>query len=149
LCGCGNRGCLEALASGPAIVAEGVRLILSGQAPRLHEIISGDARRVTPKEMAAAAAAGDEAVRDALARAAGYIGIGVANIITALHPDLVVLGGGVAEIGAILFDTVRETVRRRVRMFPPDDVRIERSLLGERAGMWGGIALAMKGGELE
>ena len=66
--------------------------------------------------------------------------------IPAFHPDLVVLGGGVAGIGSLLFDTVRDALRSRVRMFPVDDIRIERSLLGERAGMLGGIALAMQGG---
>lgn len=145
-CGCGSYGCLESVASGPAITAEGVRLLLSGQAGKLHEVIDGDPSRVTPREMAAAAEAGDEAVREALGRAAKYIGIGVANVITMLHPELIVLGGGVAEIGSLLFDTVKETVRTRVRMFPVDDIRIERSLLGEKAGMWGGIALAMKHG---
>lgn len=146
LCGCGNRGCLETLASGPAITAQGVWLLASGRAPRLHELVSGAPGAVTPREMALAAAAGDDAVREALVRAAGYIGIGVANVVVVLHPDLVVLGGGVAEIGPLLFDTVRETVRRRVGMFPTDDLRIEKSLLGDKAGALGGIALAVKRG---
>jgi glucokinase len=148
-CGCGSHGCMEALASGPAITAEGVRLMLIGQAPKLHELVGGDASRVTPREMAAAAEAGEEAIREALVRAARYLGIGVANIVTALHPDIIVLGGGVAQIGPLLFDTVRETLRSRVRMFPTDDIRIEPSLLGDRAGALGGIALAMKKGLLE
>ena len=148
-CGCGNRGCLETLAAGPAITAQGVWLLHSGRAPKLHDLVDGDPAAITPKEMAQAAEAGDEAVREALVRAAEYLGIGVANVVTALHPDLVVLGGGVAEIGPLLFDTVRETVRQRVRMFPTDDVRIERSLLGAKAGTLGGIALAMKRGLIE
>ena len=144
LCGCGNRGCLETLASGPAIVAQGVRLLQSGQASRLYDIVEGDISRITPREMAQAAAAGDADVRDVLVRAAEYLGIGVVNVIVTLHPDLVVLGGSVAGIGPLLFDTVRETVKRRVGMFPPDNVRVEPSLLGNKAGMLGGIALAMQ-----
>jgi glucokinase len=147
-CGCGNHGCLEALASGPALTAEGVRLMLSGQAPKLHELVQGEASAVTPKEMAAAAEAGDQVITEAIRRAAGYLGIGVANVITILHPDLVVLGGGVAAIGPLLFDTVRETMRERVRMFPTDDIEVKPSLLGDRAGALGGIALAMKSGLL-
>lgn len=147
-CGCGSHGCLEALASGPALAAEGVRLMLSGQAPRLHELVHGEASAVTPKEMAAAAEAGDLAIQEAIVRAAGYLGIAVANVVTILHPDLVVLGGGVAAIGSLLFDTVRRTVRERVRMFPTDGVEIKPSLLGEQAGALGGIALAMRGGLL-
>jgi glucokinase len=146
LCGCGNRGCLETLASGPALQGEGVRLLMTGLAPKLHELVSGDFSRVTTKEMAAAAQAGDEHVRDAIIRAARYLGIGVANTVVVLHPDLVVIGGGVAQIGDVLFQTVRETVRERVGMFPTDGVEIKPSLLGEEAGLLGGIALAMKGG---
>jgi glucokinase len=148
LCGCGNHGCLEALASGPAITAEGVRLMLSGMAPRLYEMTGGKIADVSPKSMACAAATGDAAIREAIVRAASYLGIGAANIVTALHPDLVVLGGGVAAIGDLLLDTVRTTVRNRVRMFPVDDVAIEISRLGDKTGLYGGIALATRGGEV-
>jgi glucokinase len=142
LCGCGNRGCLEALASGPALVAEGVRLLYSGLAPILFEMVSGNAGAVTPKEMGAAARAGDTAVRDAIHRTATWLGIGIANMVTALHPDMVVLGGSVAALDDLLLEPVRETVKQRVRMFPVDDLRIERSLLEDKAGLLGGIALA-------
>lgn len=142
VCGCGNRGCLEALASGPALVAEGVRLLKSGLAPLLFEMVSGNVSAITPKEMGAAARGGDTAVRDAITRAAGWLGIGVANLVTALHPELVVLGGAVAGLDELLLEPVRATVKQRVRMFPVDGVRIERSLLGDKAGLLGGIALA-------
>jgi len=59
---------------------------------------------------------------------------------------LIVLGGGVAAIGPLLFEAVRETVQKRVRMFPADGVRIEPSSLGDKAGLYGGIALAARGG---
>ncbi len=146
ICGCGNRGCLETVASAPALTAEGVRLLLSGQAQKLGEIVEGDVSRITPKEMALAAENGDDSVREAIIRWASYLGIGVATMVTALHPDLIVIGGGPAAMGPLLFDTVRETVRQRVKMFPVDDVRIEPSNLGNRAGVLGGVALAMKSG---
>ncbi len=145
LCGCGNRGCLETLASGPAITAAGVRLLGSGLAPRLHELVAGDANQVSPQTMATAASSGDAMVREALLQAARFLGIGVANVVTVLHPDLVVLGGGVAELGALLIDPVRRVVRDRVRMFPTDAVRIEKSAVGEGAGLLGALALAVHG----
>jgi glucokinase len=144
LCGCGNRGCLEALASGPALVAEGVRLLHSGLAPVLFEMVAGDAGAVTPKVMGAAAKAGDTAVREAILRTATWLGIGIANAVTALHPDLVVLGGSVAALGDLLLEPVREAVKERVRMFPVQDVCIEHSVLEDKAGLLGGIALAAK-----
>jgi glucokinase len=147
ICGCGNRGCLEALASGPALVGEGVRLLLSGLAPTLFEMVSGNAGAVTPKEIGAAARAGDTAVREVITRTATWLGIGIANIVTALHPDLIVLGGSVSALDDLLLEPVREAVKERVRMFPVDDLRIERSLLGDNAGLLGGIALAAKAHE--
>ena len=146
LCGCGNRGCLEAVASGSAITAEGVRLLKTGQAPRLHELVGGDVARITPREMAQAAQAGDEAAHWALTRAGQYIGIAVSNVIVTLHPELIVLGGGVAEVGDIIFDAVRATVRERVHMMPTENIRILPSQLGTQAGLLGAMALAEKGG---
>jgi glucokinase len=146
VCGCGNRGCLETFASGPAIAAEGIRLLLSGLAPRLHEATGGDAARVSPKVMADAARAGDEAVASAIERVGTLLGIGIANVVTTIHPDLVVIGGGVAELGDLILEPARAEVAARVGMLPPETVRIEKSLLGERCGLAGGVALA--GGKL-
>lgn len=142
LCGCGNRGCLEALASGPAIAAEGVRLMRVGLSPNLHEAVAGDANRITPREMLLAAEAGDDAVREALRRAGDRLGIAAANVVTILHPDLIVIGGGVADLGEILLEPIRRALRERVGMFPATDVGVERSALGERAGILGCLALA-------
>lgn len=148
-CGCGNRGCLEALASGPAIAAEGVRLLRMGLAPNLHAAVQGDAERVTPREMLTAALAGDDRVREALTRAGEWLGIAAANVVTSLHPDLIVIGGGVAELGDVLLEPVRRTIRERVGMFPTDGVRVERSALGERAGILGCLALAQEMGSAQ
>ena len=142
LCGCGNRGCLETLASGTALIGKGAWLVKSGRAPKLRDLIDGDLNLLDPFQMARAAEQGDDSVHEVILEAAGYLGIGVANLVTALHPDLVVLGGGVAKMGDILFDKVREVVTDRVRMFPPNDVRIAPSELGDLAGPRGGLALA-------
>jgi glucokinase len=147
-CGCGNRGCLETLAAAPAIVGEGVRLLLSGLAPKLHEIVDGQASRVTPVTMAAAAEAGEETVREAIQRAATWLGIAAVNVAVTLHPDLIVLGGGVAMMGELLREPVARTVRERIGMLPPDSVEVRLSLLADRAGILGGLALAAQGGSL-
>jgi len=148
LCGCGNRGCLETLASGPAITAEAIRLMLSGHAPILHHKVDGEAGRVTVREIVEAARQGDTGAREAIDRAATYVGVGVANIVTALHPELIVVAGGVAEAGEMFLEPIRRSLRDRVRMFPSDGVRIERSLLGASVGVLGAIALAIRGSDL-
>lgn len=146
LCGCGNRGCLEALVSGPALVGEAIRLILSGQSPQLFVQIEGDLRRVSPKEICVAARAGDAGALAVIQRAGSYLGVGVANVVTMIHPQLVVIGGGVSALDDLLLEPVRRIIRERVRMFPPDDVRVERSALEDRAGLLGAVALAVRGG---
>jgi len=148
LCGCGNRGCLETLASGPALAGEGVRLMRTGLAPRLYELVGGEASRITPREMGFAARRGDAAVSAAIERVAGYLGIAIANMVNVLHPELIVLGGGVAALGDLLLTPVRAEVARRVGMFPIDNVKIENSALGDRAGALGGIALAERAGQV-
>jgi glucokinase len=146
MCGCGNRGCLESVASGSALTGEGVRLLRSAMAPHLADLTGGDASGVNPIRMAEAAHLGDVAVAQAIEYAANYLGIGVANLVTILHPEVVVLGGGMSAMGELLFVPVRRAIKERVRMFPADDVRVERSTLAERAGLYGGIALAVAGG---
>lgn len=144
-CGCGNRGCLEALASGPAITGEAVRLMRAGMAPHLYELAGGDANAVTPKLVAAAS---DAAVTALIERVAGYLAIAAANVINLIHPQLIVLAGGVSALGECLLAPMRAEVRRRVGMFPADDVMMKRSLLGDRAGVLGGMALAARGGDV-
>lgn len=143
-CGCGNHGCLEALASGPAIAAEGVRLMNMGLAPRLREMVDGRADRVSPREMREAAEAGDEAVAESLERAARLIGIAAANIVTVLHPELIVLGGGVSRLGDVLLQPVRDVIKSRVKMLPTENVEVKCSQLGDQAGLMGAIALAQR-----
>lgn len=146
LCGCGNRGCLEALASGPALRGEAVRMMLSGHSPRLYEMVNGDVGKVTPKEIGAAAREGDTGAKEAIAHVAHWLGIAVVNTVITLHPQLVVLGGGIALLDDLLLDPVRKMIHERVKMFPTEGVRVERSSLDDLAGMYGGLALAKQGG---
>ena len=142
-CGCGSRGCLEIYASGPAITAEGIRLVLSGNAPLLREICGGDLREVSPKTMAQAVKAGETSVAHAIEFAGVQLGRGLAHVVSLVHPPLIVLGGGVSALFEFLVEPIRATLQANVRMFPADDIRIERSTLGNEAGMLGGIAAAL------
>ena len=142
-CGCGNHGCLETLASGPVISAEGVRLMQMGLAPRLREITHGDANLVNPETMSLAADS-DPLIEEAIERAASYLGIGAANVVTILHPQTIVLGGGVSLLGTKLASIVKREIDRRVGMFPSDDIAVECSSLGADAGILGALALAQE-----
>lgn len=146
-CGCGNRGCLETLASGPAIAAAGIRLLDTGQADELHKIVDGNADRVSAKTMTEAAKRGDVAIREVIEQSAEYLGFGLSAVITTISPDMIVIGGGVSLIGDMLFDKVRETITQRVKMFPTDQIQLFPSQLGDDAGVLGGLASAAFGTE--
>lgn len=148
ICGCGLKGCLETVVSGPALVGEAVRLLLSGQAPTLYEIVEGDLNRVTPQTMGDAARAGDEKVRAAIDRVAKYLARAIYDLTMALHPQLFVLGGGVAGLGELLFDPVRARVYKMNGMFPLSGLRIEPSAMGEKMGVLGAVALGIHGAEI-
>ena len=95
--------------------------------------------------MGAAARQGDEAVAGAIEKAARYLGVGIANAVTLTAVDHVVLTGGVAALGEMLLQPVREAVRDRVRMFPgAERVHVSCSTLGDKAGALGALALAFQ-----
>ena len=142
MCGCGNRGCLETLISGPALTGEAVRLVRSGRAPILNELVKGDISLVTPKTMAEAANAGDDVLKATITLRGEYLGIGAANVVMIVHPEIIVLSGGVAEMGELILEPVRRTIRERVSMVPTEAIRVEKSQIGERAGLCGTLALA-------
>lgn len=143
-CSCGSRGCLETLVNARTLTAEGISLARHGNAPRLAELVQGNWPAITPKEMAIAAAKGDNAVADAIEKAARYLGLGIANAVTLTAVDHVVLTGGVAALGELLLQPVRAVVRERVKMFPADRVQITCSTLGDKAGALGALALAFQ-----
>ena len=117
-----------------------------GLAPKLHEMVGGDASRVTTETMSSVAD-DDPCIGDAIEQAAVYLGIAAANLVTILHPDLVVLGGGVSQLGHRLVDPVRREITARVRMFPTEASQVKQSKLGDQAGVMGAIALAKTAGQ--
>jgi len=144
-CGCGNIGCLEALASGPAIASMAVRSLKQGMTTAIRAMVGNDLNLVTPKVVADAAYAGDRVALSIIRTAGTYIGIGVANLVVVLNPDTVVIGGGVAQVGALLFQAIEESVDRRVCIFGGGRgaVRIVAAELGEDAGAVGAATWAM------
>ena len=117
ICGCGNRGCLEAHARAPAIASLG--------------------GRASSEEVVEAARAGDEQALRALEQVGRWLGIGIANVIVSLNPERVVVGGGVAEAGDLVLEPARVEVRRRVRVAPVERIAIVRAELGYEAGSIG------------
>jgi glucokinase len=141
-CSCGGRGCLEALVSGPLLEADGAELVRSLSAPILSHLVNGSPEKVTTREMAIAAREGDSEVARAIRVRAEYLGIGIANAISITAVNYVVLAGGVSALDELLLEPVRTTVEQNVRMFPPAEIRIARTTLGQNTGALGCVAFA-------
>jgi glucokinase len=136
-CGCGNTGCLEAYASGPAIAAMGMKAVSQGLTTKIAEMCHHDLNLITPKLIAEAAQLGDEIAKDIYNQAGFYIGIAAANVCSAIGPQRIIIAGGVSKAGELLLNPIRRTVYERVRIMPVDQVGIVQSQLGDNAGILG------------
>jgi glucokinase len=116
-CGCGNRGCVEAFAAGPALCR------LAG--------------RDSPEAVFAAAAAGDPRAEAAVKAVVGRLAVGIANLVTVLWPERVVVGGGVAAAGERLFAPLREAVAAAAPLVDPAAYEVVPAALGPAAGAIG------------
>jgi glucokinase len=142
-CGCGNRGCLEALASGAAIAREARERIARGVPTLMAELAEGDLDHISAKMVAQAAEQGDAEAREIIDAAMTYLGVGMANLVNILNPQLLVIGGGLTKMGPRLFDPVRRAVDRQAFSATAFAVEIKRAELGEEVGLLGAAAVAM------
>jgi glucokinase len=94
-CGCGNYGCLEALASRTAMAKDAIGQAATGKAPALYALAGSDLRKCRSGVLFEAIEGGDKGVRKAVDRAASWLGVGLANIVHLLNPEAIVIGGGV------------------------------------------------------
>jgi glucokinase len=143
LCSCGGHGCLETVASGPAIAHRARALAEARPESRLALLLSeGGAEAITARTAAAAARDGDAAARELWGETGRSLGIGVANVVVLFDPDSVVLGGGVMGAGRLLLEPVRRVLRDRAMPRLRRKVRVLPAAFGEDAALMGALALA-------
>ncbi len=140
-CKCGNYGCLEAYASGPAI-AERAREALRGEEGEsiLVSMVDGDQRKITAQTVYEASKRGDSIAREVVRETALILGTGVANLLNIFNPDIVVLAGGVTQAGDALFQPLRAEVKRRAFKPAVQACKIVPGQLPLSAGVVGAIA---------
>jgi glucokinase len=145
LCGCGNRGCWEQVASGVAIARAGGRAVSDEPGSTIARLAGGDPRRATGELVTKAARDGDTAAVEILTAVARRLGEGIAGLVNVLDPEVVVLGGGVGEAGDLLLGPLREAYLAAVE---GADVRPEVPIvparLGNDAGAIGAALLALE-----
>ncbi|MFQ6136876.1 MAG: ROK family protein [Candidatus Hydrothermarchaeales archaeon] len=141
-CECGNKGCFEALASGPAIAKMAQERAVKDSL--LMGMAGGNVKNITAPLVTEAARRGDALSRDVFTEVGGILGIGLANIINILDPELIIIGGGVAEAGELILGPARKTVSELALVHQARDVKIVLAELGVMAGAIGAATLAME-----
>ncbi len=122
LCGCGNNGCVEAMSRADVLTA------LAG--------------KESAEEVYRTALGGDAGSVAAIEAVAEALGIGLANVVTLLGPDRIVIGGGIADAGDLVLDPIRRTIRERVTLVPPERIDVVASQLGKWSGAHGAALAA-------
>jgi glucokinase len=143
-CPCGSAGCLEVMASGTAIGLEGARVARGAPDSALARA-AATGREITGMLVTELAHDGDRAARDVLALVGTRLGIGISNLVNALNPEIVVVGGGVIAGGDLILEPARQVVRERALRPSRDDVRIEAARFGAESGMLGAAIMAFDG----
>jgi len=143
LCGCGNQGCLEALAAGPAIARRAQACVLHGDNTIMKDLAGGCIESITSKTVGEAAASGDALAMEIINKTGEYLGIGVANLINVINPDTVVIGGGVSNMGELLLAPLRRATELRAIKAAFERVRIVEAGLGPEAGLVGAVCVAL------
>jgi glucokinase len=144
-CGCGNRGCFEALAGRAAIFRRLQSMVKEGQKTVLTDMLGANLEDMRSGDLRKAIRRGDKLVEKVVEEAAEYIGIAIANLINVINPEMVVLGGGVIdaledEMMAIIIETAHDYALAGT----DKDIQIIASKLGDDAGITGAAVLARK-----
>lgn len=143
LCGCGNRGCLESLASGTAVARRAREVVRQFAPSRLTERFASRPSRITAAVVAELARDGDPEARRIIAEAMEHLGRGVAGVVNLLNPERVVIGGGLSSLGPVLFDPVCRAVSRLANGLAAASVSVVPAELSPHSGVIGAAALAM------
>ena len=143
-CECGNVGCFETLVSGRALGRAAERAAFDAPDSRLGLALESG-REITGMLATELAHDGDPVARRVVRSMGELLGVGLANVVNALNPEVIVVGGGVIAAGDLLLEPARQIVRERALAPAGTTVRIVRSRFGEESGMLGSALLALEG----
>jgi len=144
LCNCGNKGCWEMLASGTALAREAKHRIKDGVRTSILEYAEGDVEKVTAQVIHSAAKQGDSLAKELITRTGYYVGVGLTNLINIFNPELIVIGGGLSNIGDMLLGPALKTAGERAYKEAFQAVRFASAGLGRNSGVRGAAAFALQ-----
>ena len=143
MCGCGRRGCLEALSSRNAIARRIGKAARNGADSPLAAKVDKKSGKLKSGDLAAAVAADDPVAIAEVRRAAHFLGLAVGGLVNLFGPEIIVIGGGVTEaLGTSFVDLVRESALEQILVDPDHLIKIEAAALGDDAGILGAALLA-------
>ena len=140
-CNCGSRGCLETICAGVHIARRARERLENGEASILSGMVS-DIDSITARTVVDAVQQGDPLATAIWDETCHFLAIGIANVITLVAPEIVIVGGGVAAAGDLLFVQLRKRVPHFVSMVPADKINIVPARLGTESGLYGAVAIA-------
>ncbi len=143
-CKCGNYGCLEAYASGPAIALRAIEGIEAGAESMLPDLVDGRLEQITAATVYEAVVLGDVYGNEVMRETAKFLGAGVANLINVLNPEMIVIAGGVTKAGDHLFLPLKAEVRKRAFRSALDACQICAAILPGTAGVIGAAGVFKK-----
>ena len=142
-CHCGNLGCVETLAAGPAIASMATEAARTGQSAMLARML-GERGTLRLQDVAEASRAGDVAANHVIQRSGALVGQMLASVVNFFNPSHVFIGGGVSRVGPLFLAAVRQSVYHRSLALSTRNLDIQYTPLGERAGLIGAGVLAMQ-----
>ncbi len=145
MCGCGRRGCLEALASRSAIAKRIRKAAKTGEVSVLAHKVEKKSGKLKSGELAAAVASGDVVATREVERAARYLGLALGGLVNLIGPEIIVVGGGVtAALGPMFLDLIRAAAREQILVDPNETIKIVPAALGDDAGILGAALMAIE-----
>ena len=143
-CMCGSFGCLERYVGNRYIIQSAVDKIKAGQKSKITKIVKGNLKAVTPIILEQAAKQGDKLALSVWWETGAHIGTLLSGLVNFLNPEIIVIGGGIANAGRLIFEPIRKTVRQRAMTIPGKRVKILKAKLGDKAGLIGAAVLAAR-----
>lgn len=143
LCACGNKGCLEAMAAGPAIASKAMEASRNGASPVLSQMRESNGGILRPEDVNAACREGDQAALDIIRASGQMVGDVLASLVNFFNPSHIFIGGGIANFGNHLLVAIRRAVLQRSLPLATTHLSIKFSRMGSDAGVTGAIALAL------
>lgn len=144
-CRCGNRGCLQAYASGPALAEIArERLAATGRSSAILDLAGGVPDRINALILEQAALQGDPTAIALWNEMGARLGLGLSILVQLFDPELIVIGGGLSKAWPLFRDSTLDTIRQHIYKMLADDLRIMPATLGDEAGLYGAAALVFE-----